>query len=70
MPGQMPRQMPGQMPGQIKPAQTIRTAPIGGSQATRDLFSSMGKKPSYKGGGEVATCKMSTASTKSKNTNY
>jgi len=36
-----------------KPAQTIRTAPIGSSQATRDFFASKGKRPSYKDGGKV-----------------
>ena len=67
MTSQMPtRNMPSQMPMRMsqKPAQMIRTAPIGGSQATRDLFASMGKKPSYKSGGDVSTCKMSTAKTK------
>jgi len=38
--------MGGGMPMRMgqKPAQTIRTAPIGSSQATRDLFASKGKK--------------------------
>jgi hypothetical protein len=44
---------PTQMQMGQKPAQTIRTAPIGGSQATRDLFASRGKAPSYKDGGDV-----------------
>ena len=44
---------PTQMQMGQRPAQTIRTAPIGGSQATRDLFASRGKTPSYKDGGDV-----------------
>ena len=34
-------------------AQTIRTAPVGSSIATRDFFASKGKRPSYKDGGKV-----------------
>jgi len=50
--GEVAKKATGGRMGQ-KPAQTIRTAPIGGSQATRDLFASKGKTPSYAKGGEV-----------------
>lgn len=50
--GEVAKKAMGGRMGQ-KPAQTIRTAPIGTSQSMRDLFASKGKKPSYAKGGDV-----------------
>jgi hypothetical protein len=50
--GEVAKKAMGGRMGQ-KPAQTIRTAPVGTSQATRDMFASKGKTPSYAEGGEV-----------------
>jgi hypothetical protein len=50
--GEVAKKAMGGRMGQ-KPAQTIRTAPIGSSQATRDFFASRGKRTSYKDGGGV-----------------